>query len=65
MRGTADPYVTADPVDGSRRYAPQGRFIEIPEAGHFAHEEAPKPVNDQLYRFLNQIYRPVMERRSR
>jgi pimeloyl-ACP methyl ester carboxylesterase len=64
MRGIADPYVLADPVDHSHRYAPHGRFVDIPDAGHFAHEEAPQLVNAQLQEFLIRVYGPVMERRS-
>jgi pimeloyl-ACP methyl ester carboxylesterase len=54
LRGDADPYVLADPVNRTQRYAPHGRYVSIAGAGHFAHEEAPGAVNDQLTRFLNQ-----------
>ena len=54
IRGDADPYVLADPVDRTRRYAPQGRYVSIADAGHFAHEETPEAVNDQVSRFLAQ-----------
>ena len=50
IRGDADPYVLADP-SSTQRYAPHGRYVSIAEAGHFAHEEAPDAVNDQLSRF--------------
>lgn len=52
LRGDADPYVLADPVRGSRRYAPAGQFAEIHGAGHYAHEEAPAEFNDHLHRFI-------------
>ncbi|AQA02694.1 alpha/beta hydrolase [Mycobacterium sp. MS1601] len=52
MRGDADPYVLADPVDRTQRYAPHGRFVSLSGAGHFGHEEAPDEVNDHLMRFL-------------
>ena len=52
IRGDADPYVLADPVDRTRLYAPHGEYVSIAGAGHFAHEEAPDEVNDQLARFL-------------
>ena len=42
MRGDADPYVLADPVYRTQRYAPHGRYVSIAGAGHFAHEEAPE-----------------------
>ena len=52
LRGEDDPYVLADPVDKTRRYAPHGQYVSVPGAGHFAHEEAPEVVNDHLMRFL-------------
>ncbi|MFV9632449.1 alpha/beta fold hydrolase [Mycobacterium neumannii] len=56
MRGVADPYVLADPVYRTQRYAPHGRYVSIDGAGHFGHEEAPDRVNDQLSRFVGQVY---------
>ena len=56
LRGDADPYVLADPVHRTQRYAPHGRYVSIAGAGHFAHEEAPDAVNEQLSRFLTQVY---------
>jgi pimeloyl-ACP methyl ester carboxylesterase len=56
MRGDHDPYVLADPVYRTQRYAPQGRYISIAGAGHFGHEEAPDVVNEQLTRFVGQVY---------
>ncbi len=53
LRGEADPYVLADPVDRSRRYAAHGRFASVAHAGHYAHEESPAEVNALLQRFLN------------
>ncbi|OBK72849.1 alpha/beta fold hydrolase [Mycobacterium sp. 1274761.0] len=55
IRGDADPYVLADPVHRTQRYAPHGRYVSIAGAGHFAHEEAPEEVNEQLSRFLDII----------
>lgn len=52
LRGDADPYVLADPVERTRPYAPRGSFVQIPGAGHYAHEEAPDTVNERLRRFL-------------
>jgi pimeloyl-ACP methyl ester carboxylesterase len=54
IRGDADPYVLADPVSRTQRYAPHGRYVSIDGAGHFAHEEAPDRVNEQITRFLGQ-----------
>jgi len=56
LRGEADPYVLADPVYRTQRYAPHGRYVSIGGAGHFAHEEKPAEVNEQLSRFLTQVY---------
>ena len=56
LRGDTDPYVLPDPVYRTQRYAPHGRYVSIAGAGHFAHEEAPEAVNDQLMRFLRQVY---------
>lgn len=55
LHGEGDPYVLSDPVQRSRRYAPRGRFVEIPGVGHYAHEEAPGEVNEHLQRFLNSV----------
>ena len=52
IRGAADPYVLADPVERSRRFAPRGQFLEASGAGHYAHEEEPSEVNQHLQRFL-------------
>jgi pimeloyl-ACP methyl ester carboxylesterase len=56
LRGDADPYVLADPVYRTQQYAPHGRYVSVTGAGHFGHEEAPDPVNEQLTRFLGQVY---------
>lgn len=55
LRGDADPYVLADPVDRTRRYAPNGQYVSVRGTGHFSHEEAPDEVNGHLMRFLTQI----------
>ena len=52
MRGDGDPYVLADPVQRTQRYAPHGRYVVVAGAGHYAHEEQPEQVNDHLTRFL-------------
>ncbi|MEB4207535.1 alpha/beta hydrolase [Mycobacterium sp. 94-17] len=56
LRGEADPYVLADPVDRTRRYAPQGRYVSVADAGHFSHEEAPEDINRHLTKFLEQVH---------
>ena len=57
LRGDADPYVLADPVERTQRYAPHGRYVSIAGAGHFSHEEAPQEINRQLIKFLDQVHR--------
>ncbi|MGH3637278.1 alpha/beta fold hydrolase [Mycobacterium sp.] len=56
IRGDADPYVLADPVEHTRRYAPHGQYATVSGAGHFSHEESPTEVNSRLMRFLGQVY---------
>jgi len=58
LRGDADPYVLPDAVARTVHYAPHGRFVSLPGAGHFAHEEVPDLVNDQLMRFLTPLTKP-------
>jgi pimeloyl-ACP methyl ester carboxylesterase len=60
LRGDADPYVLADPVDRSQRYASQGRYISVAGAGHFSHEEAPEEINRHLTKFLDQVHGPQL-----
>ncbi|MGV0835670.1 alpha/beta fold hydrolase [Mycolicibacterium thermoresistibile] len=52
LHGESDPYVLADPVHRTQRHAPHGRYVSLQGAGHFAHEEVPTAVNEQLGRFL-------------
>ena len=42
IHGDADPYVLADPVERTQRYAPHGRYVSVAGAGHFSHEEMPR-----------------------
>jgi pimeloyl-ACP methyl ester carboxylesterase len=58
LRGEDDPYVLADPVDRTRRYAPHGKYVTLPGVGHFAHEESPDEVNAELTRFLGELAGP-------
>ena len=55
LRGEADPYVLDDPVRRSESLVPHGRFVTVPGAGHFAHEEAPDVVNAELSGFLSRL----------
>lgn len=55
LRGEQDPYVLADPVQRTHRYAAKGGFAEIARVGHYAHEEAPREVNERLRRFLTSL----------
>jgi pimeloyl-ACP methyl ester carboxylesterase len=60
LRGDADPYVLADPVDRTQRYAPRGLYISIAGAGHFSHEEAPGEINRYLTKFLEHVHGPQL-----
>lgn len=52
LQGAADPYMMNGPVHRSVRYAPEGTFVDVPDVGHYAHEEDPVAVNEQLVNFL-------------
>jgi pimeloyl-ACP methyl ester carboxylesterase len=56
VRGDADPYVLAAPVERTQRYARHGRYISVAGVGHFSHEEAPDEINRHLMRFLEQVH---------
>jgi pimeloyl-ACP methyl ester carboxylesterase len=56
LRGDSDPYVLADPVYRTQHFTPHGRYVSLAGAGHYGHEEAPDEVNEQLGRFLGQVY---------
>ncbi|MHA7650124.1 alpha/beta fold hydrolase [Mycobacterium sp. ML4] len=56
IRGDADPYVLAAPVERTQRYAPHGRYVSVAGAGHFSHEEAPQEINRHLTRFLARVH---------
>lgn len=56
IRGDADPYVMADPVYRTQRFAPHGRYVSLVGTGHFAHEESPDRVNVELTGFLASVY---------
>lgn len=58
IRGDADPYVLAAPVERTQRYAPHGRYVSVAGAGHFSHEEAPEEINRHLTRFLQKVHQP-------
>jgi pimeloyl-ACP methyl ester carboxylesterase len=48
LHGDLDPYVLADTVRRSRRFAPTQLLHTIPGVGHYAHWEAPERVNSAL-----------------
>lgn len=56
LRGAADPYVLADSVRRTESFVSRGQFVSVPGAGHFAHEETPGLVTDELTRFLGGVY---------
>jgi pimeloyl-ACP methyl ester carboxylesterase len=45
LHGELDTYLTSRTLQRGARYAPRRRIVEIPEAGHFAHQENPRAVN--------------------
>ncbi|MBI2700481.1 alpha/beta hydrolase [Mycobacterium gordonae] len=56
IRGDADPYVLAAPVERTQRYAPHGRYVSVSGAGHFSHEESPDEITRHLMRFLQKVH---------
>ncbi|WP_338886971.1 alpha/beta hydrolase [Rhodococcus sovatensis] len=48
IRGELDPYVLPRTVDGDVRWAPERRLHTVLGAGHYAHQEAPDEVTEQL-----------------
>lgn len=48
LRGAQDPWVRADTVLRSRRWAPHAEFRTVAGAGHFPHQEAPHHVTAAL-----------------
>ncbi|MGK2880189.1 MAG: alpha/beta fold hydrolase [Mycobacterium sp.] len=59
LRGDLDPYVMAETVEKTRRFAPHGRYVSLAGTGHFGHEEAPQELNAHLARFLTGVYGPA------
>ncbi|HEX7323384.1 MAG TPA: alpha/beta hydrolase [Mycobacterium sp.] len=55
VHGDADPYVLAEPVRRTQRFAPHGQYVSIRDVGHFGHEEAPGEVNRHLMRFFADV----------
>lgn len=52
LRGALDRYILADTVDQDAHLCPNRRTVTIPEAGHFAHQENPEAVTDELAKLL-------------
>ncbi|AYJ47089.1 alpha/beta fold hydrolase [Rhodococcus sp. P1Y] len=52
IRGELDPYVLARTVEGDARWAPRRRLHTVLGAGHYAHQEAPDEVTEQLKELL-------------
>jgi pimeloyl-ACP methyl ester carboxylesterase len=51
--GTSDRMIPADSADTLLQINPQLKLIEIPNAGHCAHDEAPEAVNQILRNWLD------------
>jgi pimeloyl-ACP methyl ester carboxylesterase len=52
LRGEYDPYISARTARLGRRFAPRRTLAEIPDAGHYAHQENPRAVTARLVDFL-------------
>lgn len=52
IHGDLDPYVLAGTIDRSTAYAPGRRLHRLADVGHFAHQESPDEVTEQLIRFV-------------
>ncbi|OZF52346.1 alpha/beta hydrolase [Rhodococcus sp. 14-2470-1b] len=52
VRGELDPYVLARTVHGDVGWAPERRLHTVLGAGHYAHQESPDEVTDQLKELL-------------
>lgn len=53
LRGADDPYIFERPLTRSGRYASRFAYVEIPDSGHFAHQEQPEAVSRQLLGFIS------------
>ena len=52
FHGTADDLVAADDGRARARGRPRGEFVPLEGAGHLAHVERSREVNDRLLGFL-------------
>ncbi|MBV9168625.1 MAG: alpha/beta fold hydrolase [Chloroflexi bacterium] len=50
--GDQDPYIDVRLTRDFLRWAPAGRLVHLPEAGHFSHQEEPARVNQLLIEWL-------------
>ncbi|MGL4306583.1 MAG: alpha/beta fold hydrolase [Mycobacteriaceae bacterium] len=53
LHGNLDSYVLADSVHRSATWAPDSRFVTVPGVGHYAQEESPDFVNQEIHKFLS------------
>lgn len=53
--GEKDPWIRPASADAIQEIFPKAKRIDI-DAGHCAHDEAPEQVNNELVRFLEEIY---------
>ena len=52
LRGDQDPYVLQRPMESSLRWLRVAESATVPAAGHYAHQENPSVVTEQLLTFL-------------
>ncbi|MGK2883471.1 MAG: alpha/beta fold hydrolase [Rhodococcus sp. (in: high G+C Gram-positive bacteria)] len=52
IRGEQDPYILPRTVEADAHWAPRRRLHTVLGAGHYAHQEAPDEVSDQILKAL-------------
>lgn len=53
MYGDRDHYILANTIRRGQEFSPQRRVVEIPDAGHYAHQENPAAVTAELAKLLS------------
>ncbi|MGW2665443.1 alpha/beta fold hydrolase [Nocardia tengchongensis] len=52
MYGDRDHYILPGTIHRGRQLSPQRRLVEIPDAGHYAHQENPEAVTTEIAKLL-------------
>lgn len=53
LHGESDPYIKTSTLKRCTTWAPHRELRTVPDAGHYAHQEAPQLVVDELVRFAS------------